>query len=109
MSATLLIALASLANPGLSARLVPVRAVEGQAVPVVVEVLDAAGVVGGVRVEVRTASASWVAAEAERDDTPGRTFEYKAPGEHGDFDLISLGSDGKPGGENWARDIGNWE
>lgn len=72
MSATLLIALASLANPGLSARLVPVRAVEGQAVPVVVEVLDAAGVVGGVRVEVRTASASWVAAEAERDDTPGR-------------------------------------
>ncbi|HWT15778.1 MAG TPA: type II secretion system major pseudopilin GspG [Patescibacteria group bacterium] len=39
----------------------------------------------------------------------GRTFEYKSPGEHGDFDLISLGSDGKPGGENWARDIGNWE
>lgn len=72
MSAALLIALASLANPGLSARLVPVRAVEGEPVPVVLEVTDTAGVVGGVRVEARTSSATWVAAEAERDDTPGR-------------------------------------
>lgn len=72
MSAALLIALASLASPGLSARLVPVRAVEGEPVPVVVEVTDAAGVVGGVRVEVRTSSDTWVAAEAERDEAPGR-------------------------------------
>lgn len=67
-----MIALASLASPGLSARLVPVRAVEGEPVPVVVEVTDAAGVVGGVRVEVRTSSDTWVAAEAERDEAPGR-------------------------------------
>lgn len=49
------------------------------------------------------------ARESDLKDGWGRTFEYKAPGEHGDFDLISLGSDGQPGGENWARDIGNWE
>lgn len=49
------------------------------------------------------------AKESELKDAWGRAFEYKAPGEHGDFDVISLGSDGQPGGEQWARDIGNWE
>jgi general secretion pathway protein G len=49
------------------------------------------------------------ARESDLKDGWGRSFEYKFPGEHGDFDLISLGSDGKPGGDSWARDIGNWE
>ena len=49
------------------------------------------------------------AKESELKDAWGRAFEYKAPGEHGDFDVISLGADGQPGGEQWARDIGNWE
>ena len=49
------------------------------------------------------------AKDSELKDAWGRAFEYKAPGEHGDFDVISLGSDGQPGGEQWARDIGNWE
>lgn len=55
---------------------------------------------------------NWAGPYAKKSDLAdawGRGFEYKAPGEHGEFDLISLGSDGKPGGENWARDIGNWE
>ena len=49
------------------------------------------------------------ARESDLKDGWGRPFEYKAPGEHGDFDVMSLGSDGQPGGEQWARDIGNWE
>ncbi len=35
-------------------------------------------------------------------------YQYVQPGEHGEFDLFSLGKDGKPGGEGEAADIGNW-
>jgi general secretion pathway protein G len=36
-------------------------------------------------------------------------YIYKAPGEHGDYDLISLGNDGAAGGTGEAADINNWE
>jgi general secretion pathway protein G len=36
-------------------------------------------------------------------------YLYKAPGEHGDYDLISLGNDGAAGGTGEAADINNWE
>jgi general secretion pathway protein G len=36
-------------------------------------------------------------------------YIYKAPGEHGDYDLISLGNDGVAGGTGEAADINNWE
>ena len=36
-------------------------------------------------------------------------FIYLSPGNHGDFDLISYGADGVPGGEEENRDINNWE
>lgn len=42
-------------------------------------------------------------------DAWGREFVYECPGEHGDFDIISYGSDGKEGGEDSAADIKNWE
>lgn len=42
-------------------------------------------------------------------DPWGREYEYRYPGEHGDFDLISLGADGQPGGEDKNADINNWE
>ena len=42
-------------------------------------------------------------------DAWGREFVYECPGEHGDFDIISDGSDGKEGGEDSAADIKNWE
>jgi general secretion pathway protein G len=31
------------------------------------------------------------------------------PGDHGDFDIISLGADGQPGGEGKNADINSWE
>jgi general secretion pathway protein G len=37
-----------------------------------------------------------------------RAFVMRAPGEHGEVDVYSLGSDGAPGGEGEARDVGNW-
>lgn len=36
-------------------------------------------------------------------------FIYKAPGEHGEFDLVSLGADKQPGGDGNNADLGNWE
>jgi general secretion pathway protein G len=36
-------------------------------------------------------------------------FIYISPGSHGDFDLSSLGADGEPGGEEFDKDINNWE
>lgn len=42
-------------------------------------------------------------------DPWGRHYEYMCPGEHGDFDLISLGADGAPGGEEEDKDIVSWK
>lgn len=41
-------------------------------------------------------------------DPWGQAYVYKAPGEHGEYDLISLGKDGKPGGTGEDEDIVSW-
>jgi general secretion pathway protein G len=42
-------------------------------------------------------------------DPWGHPYVYKCPGQHGDFDLYSLGGDGQEGGEGDAADIANWK
>jgi general secretion pathway protein G len=42
-------------------------------------------------------------------DPWGNEFVYLSPGINGDFDIISYGSDGVPGGEGQNMDINNWE
>ena len=42
-------------------------------------------------------------------DPWGREYEYRYPGDHGDFDIFSLGADGQPGGEGKNADINSWE
>lgn len=41
-------------------------------------------------------------------DPWGKPYQYKFPGEHGDFDLMSYGKDGQAGGTGEAEDIVNW-
>ena len=36
-------------------------------------------------------------------------YVYLSPGLHGDYDLMSYGADGQPGGEDRNEDINNWE
>ena len=36
-------------------------------------------------------------------------YHYVSPGEHGKFDLFTLGADGKEGGEGEDQDIASWE
>ena len=42
-------------------------------------------------------------------DPWGNPYVYAAPGEHGDYDLSSLGADGKAGGSGDDGDINSWE
>lgn len=41
-------------------------------------------------------------------DPWGNDYLYLQPGEHGDYDLYTLGADGQEGGEGINADIGNW-
>jgi len=41
-------------------------------------------------------------------DPWGHRYEYRYPGEHGDFDIISYGADGTSGGDGENMDIVSW-
>jgi len=42
------------------------------------------------------------------NDPWGNSYVYLSPGVHGDYDLLSYGADGQPGGEGDNADIANW-
>ena len=57
-------------------------------------------------------SSNWqgpYAKASELKDPFGHAFQYKAPGEHGDFDIVFLGKDGQSGGDGVNADYGNWQ
>ncbi len=41
-------------------------------------------------------------------DPWGRAFEYRYPGEHGEYDLYSFGADGVEGGDREDADVSSW-
>jgi len=41
-------------------------------------------------------------------DPWGNDFAYQCPGTYGEFDLLSYGADGQPGGDGKNKDITNW-
>ncbi len=47
--------------------------------------------------------------KAVPNDPWGKPYNYQSPGSHGDYDLISYGADGAPGGEGENKDINSWE
>ena len=46
--------------------------------------------------------------KAVPQDPWGNAYVYRIPGTHGDYDLVSYGKDGQPGGTGEASDITNW-
>jgi general secretion pathway protein G len=42
-------------------------------------------------------------------DPWGNDYVYTQPGTHGDFDLVSYGEDGSPGGSGWNADVVSWK
>lgn len=47
-------------------------------------------------------------ARALPPDPWGRPYQYTSPGSHGDYDLLSLGKDGQPGGDGDDADLTSW-
>lgn len=41
-------------------------------------------------------------------DPWGNPYRFKSPGDHGEVDVFSLGSDNAVGGTGEAKDVGNW-
>ncbi|HEX7339327.1 MAG TPA: type II secretion system major pseudopilin GspG [Rhodanobacteraceae bacterium] len=59
-----------------------------------------------------TDASNWLgpyAKASQLKDPFGHAFGYKYPGEHGTFDLVFYGADGKPGGTGFNKDVGNWQ
>ncbi len=42
-------------------------------------------------------------------DPWGNEYQYKSPGDHGEYDLWSYGADGEPGGEGDNAEVRSWE
>jgi general secretion pathway protein G len=42
-------------------------------------------------------------------DPWGKPYSYQCPGQHGEYDLISYGRDGAPGGDGEDKDVVSWE
>ena len=47
-------------------------------------------------------------AKAVPQDPWGRDYQYRAPGQHGEYDLQSYGRDGQPGGDGEDADHVSW-
>lgn len=55
--------------------------------------------------------AKWAGPYLKKDvpnDPWNKPYLYKAPGEHGDFDLYSLGKDAQQGGTKESEDVVSW-
>ena len=46
--------------------------------------------------------------DSELKDPWDQPFQFKSPGEHGPYDIMSYGADRKSGGDGRDADIGNW-
>lgn len=42
------------------------------------------------------------------NDPWGHAYQYRMPGQHGEYDLFSLGKDGQVGGSDESQDITSW-
>jgi len=63
-------------------------------------------------VEAPPGASAWNGPYLTKKDVPidpwGRPYGYRAPGQHGPFDISSLGADSQPGGTGENEDITNW-
>ncbi len=42
-------------------------------------------------------------------DPWGKEYQYASPGQHGHYDIVSLGADGREGGDGDNKDITSWD
>jgi general secretion pathway protein G len=57
-------------------------------------------------------SAGWNGPYLTKRDVPndpwGRPYNYRSPGQHGVFDIFTLGADNQPGGTGENEDVNSW-
>jgi general secretion pathway protein G len=41
-------------------------------------------------------------------DPWGHPYVFESPGKHGDYDIVSMGADGSPGGDGEDKDVESW-
>ncbi len=67
----------------------------------------------GALVHTASATPTWNGPYLKGGNVPadpwGHPYKYRSPGEHGAYDIISLGSDGQQGGSGDAADITSWK
>jgi general secretion pathway protein G len=55
---------------------------------------------------------SWAGPYLKKPQLPsdpwGQPYQYSFPGEHGEYDIVTLGADGQPGGDGENRDVSSW-
>lgn len=59
----------------------------------------------------RTGDSRWAGpylSKAVPPDSWGHAYVYRCPGEHGEYDLLSLGRDGRAGGSGDDADVVSW-
>jgi general secretion pathway protein G len=63
-------------------------------------------------IEKPTSATTWNGPYLAQGKVPkdpwGNDYHYAAPGQHGEYDLFSLGADNKEGGEDENQDVVNW-
>jgi general secretion pathway protein G len=63
-------------------------------------------------VEAPPGASSWGGPYLTKKEVPndpwGKAYVYRSPGEHGAFDISSLGADNQPGGTGENEDITSW-
>lgn len=66
----------------------------------------------GALIETPQSSDGWNGPYLKKDDALtdpwGNKYEYRIPGTHGEFDIYSLGADGREGGDGINADLGSW-
>ncbi|HSF94347.1 MAG TPA: type II secretion system major pseudopilin GspG [Thermohalobaculum sp.] len=63
-------------------------------------------------VEAPTGAERWNGPYVKKADSLidpwGRPYEYRSPGDHGEYDLFTLGADGTEGGDGENADVTSW-
>jgi general secretion pathway protein G len=63
-------------------------------------------------IQAPAGAGAWAGPYLNKKDVPsdpwGRPYVYRSPGEHGAFDISSLGADNQPGGSGENEDITSW-
>lgn len=64
-------------------------------------------------IEAPAGQANWNGPYLKKKNVPmdpwGNPFEYRSPGEHGAYDLFTLGKDQQTGGDKENQDVLSWE